>query len=267
MAIVLHHSKAKGTALNVLLGVANHDGDGGAWPSVETLAKYGRCQRRRVQQILGELVDEGELSVEHQAGGLPETADYRRPNRYRVLVSCPVDCDGTAQHRTSARRRIIRTGDAVECTGGVQPTAPGGGATGCTLTTPKELPIEPSQGIELNCLDTARFAHDVEGAPEDSQPDDDADTFGDQSGDKTAARFSDWRAEDRELFNDVIGERLTSDGTAWTEGTFATYAFYQAFRSPKNAKPIQWPGRFFQHLEDSGAIEDWLAFRGLERAT
>ena len=30
----------------VLIGIANHDGDGGAWPSMTTLAGYAECSER-----------------------------------------------------------------------------------------------------------------------------------------------------------------------------------------------------------------------------
>lgn len=101
MAIVLHHSKAKlGTKL-ILLGIANHDGDGGAWPSIETLARYANCTIRYAREQIRELEELGELAVELQAGGTREMDNRRRPNRYRVLVACPPECDRTAQHRVS----------------------------------------------------------------------------------------------------------------------------------------------------------------------
>ena len=38
MSLVLHHSVAQPTHKLILLGIANHQGDGGAWPSIETLS-------------------------------------------------------------------------------------------------------------------------------------------------------------------------------------------------------------------------------------
>jgi hypothetical protein len=101
MAAVLHHSAAKGTDKLVLLGIANHDGDGGAWPSIETLGRYGSCSRTRVKTAIGRLVELGEIAVDRQAGGHQDTRPDRRPNRYRVLLTCPPDCDGTTAHRTN----------------------------------------------------------------------------------------------------------------------------------------------------------------------
>lgn len=99
MAVVLHHSRAKGTAKLVLLGIANHQGDGGAWPSVATLARYANVTERNVQKAIDQLEAKGELRRQVQHGGTHELPDHRRPNRYDVLVSCPSWCDRSANHR------------------------------------------------------------------------------------------------------------------------------------------------------------------------
>lgn len=99
MALVLHHSEAKGTDKLILVGIANHDGDGGAWPSIATLAKYARVTERNVQKALARLVELGEVRVHLQDGGRRDTPDHERPNRYDVLVACPPTCDGTTKHR------------------------------------------------------------------------------------------------------------------------------------------------------------------------
>ena len=99
MAIVLHHSKAAGTDKVVLLGIANHEGDGGSWPAVATLAKYAQCSERAVRYSLKRLVEAGELSIVRQGGGRDGLRDDRRPNLYRVLVSCPADCSGGMNHQ------------------------------------------------------------------------------------------------------------------------------------------------------------------------
>lgn len=105
LAAVLHHSRAKGTAKLVLVGIANHDGDGGAWPSVATLAKYANVDVRNVQRSLDKLVSLGELAIHAQQGGDMSTPDHARPNRYDVLVSCPPWCDRTTQHRDTRATR------------------------------------------------------------------------------------------------------------------------------------------------------------------
>lgn len=104
LAIVLHHSRAKSTAKLVLVGVANHDGDGGAWPSVVTLSRYAGVHPRNVQRALVKLQELGELRVDTQQGGLAGAADHDRPNLYHVLLRCPLWCDGSKHHRDTRKR-------------------------------------------------------------------------------------------------------------------------------------------------------------------
>lgn len=99
MSAVLNHSRAKGTDKLVLLGIANHQGDGGAWPTVATLARYANATERSVQRSIANLTRLGELLVERQAGGIAGLKSYQRPNRYVVTVTCPPSCDGTVNHR------------------------------------------------------------------------------------------------------------------------------------------------------------------------
>jgi len=149
MSLVLHHSKATGTAKLVLLGIANHDGDGGAWPSVETLTRYANATRTTVQRAIRELERMGELATDRQAGGPAELDAWQRPNRYHVLVSCPITCDRTKNHRPrplpQAQADLWIEGAApvqpggASAAGGAAPVQPGGAAP----TQPKPS-IEPS---------------------------------------------------------------------------------------------------------------------------
>ena len=61
MVLALYHSKASATDKVVLLGIANHHGDGGAWPSLETLARYANVSERQVSRSIKVLEDLGEL--------------------------------------------------------------------------------------------------------------------------------------------------------------------------------------------------------------
>lgn len=100
MAIALHHSQAKGAARLVLLGIANHDGDGGAWPSLATLSKYtGGLDVRTVRRALRELEALGEIETRVNGGGTSEMRSDRRPNRYALLLNCPETCDRSKHHR------------------------------------------------------------------------------------------------------------------------------------------------------------------------
>lgn len=100
MAIALHHSRAKGTAKVILIGIANHLGDGGSWPSMATLARYGGCTVDQARKIVRRLEDLKEIAVAPQAGGLAATPDHMRPNLYDFRLRCPADCDGSMNHRS-----------------------------------------------------------------------------------------------------------------------------------------------------------------------
>lgn len=101
LSIVLNHSRSKGVARLVLIGMANHDGDGGIWPSVERLKRYaGGVDRRTVQRAVEQLIALGELSRLVNEGGTRSTPADRRPNLYRLLLECPPDCDRTPRHNT-----------------------------------------------------------------------------------------------------------------------------------------------------------------------
>lgn len=106
LAIAMHHSRASGAQLLVLLGIANHDGDGGAWPAVATLAHYARTSPRQVQRHLRALESLGEIRTDRNAGGTQTTPEAQRPNRYHFRLTCPPDCDRSTAHRT--RRRTLQ---------------------------------------------------------------------------------------------------------------------------------------------------------------
>jgi len=87
MSRVLNHSRAVGTDKVVLLGIANHDGDGGAWPAIATLARYANVSERAVQKSIARLVESGELQVIRNGGGTGDRRGDRRPNLYRITVT------------------------------------------------------------------------------------------------------------------------------------------------------------------------------------
>jgi hypothetical protein len=133
VTVVLHHSRSEGTAKLVLWGIANHHSDAGAWPSVATLAKYAAVSERRVQQIIRELSNLGEIAIEEQ-GGLGQ-AQYKT-NRYHILIQCPADCDGSLNHKTG-----VKSGAS-----GVQSSA----VRGEIQSQPGVKPISPEPNKELN---------------------------------------------------------------------------------------------------------------------
>ena len=107
IAVVLHHSKARGAAKLVLLGIANHinpDNDG-AWPSQATLAKYANVSDRAVRAAIEQLVALRELEVE-VAGG--QSQSQYKTNRYWLTLRCPDLCDGSIAHRRRVEVSDIR---------------------------------------------------------------------------------------------------------------------------------------------------------------
>jgi hypothetical protein len=87
MNLVLNHSKATGRAKLVLLGIANHFGDNGAWPSISTLARYANASERSVKRDIQELVELGELTVE--VNSAPIGGQYKT-NLYWINVDSGV---------------------------------------------------------------------------------------------------------------------------------------------------------------------------------
>lgn len=167
LTVVLHHSKATGTAKLVLLGIANHQGDGGAWPSVATLAKYAGVQPRGVQKALEKLRSLGEVRVQLQAGGTPGMDDHDRPNLYEVLVACPPWCDRSAHHRdTRARQGALWTNPPSVRTPPVRTDTPPGvpqdtpRVSGWT-PEPSNKPSIEKTSVGRSTTDRARERHDA----------------------------------------------------------------------------------------------------------
>ena len=75
MSLVLNYSKAEGRAKLVLMGIANHQGDQGAWPSIATLARYANASERSIKRDIQTLVELGELIVE--INGSPAGSQYK----------------------------------------------------------------------------------------------------------------------------------------------------------------------------------------------
>lgn len=85
MSWVWHHSGARGGARLVLLAIADTDGSN-AWPTLRTIAAKCAMTDRNVRRCVAELVEAGELRVDYNAGGRPDTPADRRPNRFTVLM-------------------------------------------------------------------------------------------------------------------------------------------------------------------------------------
>lgn len=84
MNAVWKHSKAEGRARLVLLAIADHQGEIGAWPSLERLAEMVNASVRSVQRDIAILEAMGELRVERQ--NAPTSTQYKS-NLYWVTVA------------------------------------------------------------------------------------------------------------------------------------------------------------------------------------
>jgi len=159
--LVWMHSRSKGTARIVLLAIADHDGDGGAWPSVETLMrKAGNIDRRAVQRAIATLESLGEIRRFIQAGGTPEMDHTRRPNRYEILITCPEYCDRTKRHKDIRKPLISFEDDGAV----VAPPRGHSTARGAVVAPPKPS-LEPinrlnNESLVLNraSLNTHQYA-------------------------------------------------------------------------------------------------------------
>jgi hypothetical protein len=92
VSLVLNQSRATGRAKLVLLGIANHLGDQGAWPSISTLARYANASERSVKRDIQELVQLGELKVELQ--NAPTRQQYKT-NLYWITIGSGVTTQAT----------------------------------------------------------------------------------------------------------------------------------------------------------------------------
>ena len=92
MSAVLHHAEIYPAAKLVLLGIANHQGNAGAYPSIETLARYAGVSRRSVSTYLRDLEEKNYLIIDEQAG--PNGV-----NMYYVNIECPDECDRSTNHK------------------------------------------------------------------------------------------------------------------------------------------------------------------------
>ncbi len=164
LAVVMNHSRANGADRLVLIGIASHEGDGGAFPGIAKLARYAGIEERSVKRCLRRLEALGEVATYVQAGGSSGVPDWRRPNRYVVLLECPAHCDKTRNHKltplpTTASDLWIKgvthesPGDPT-VTGGVTHESPEG-VTGRSPELPKETPTNPGSVNEVT-TDRAR---------------------------------------------------------------------------------------------------------------
>jgi len=96
IAAALNHSQASTSARLVLVTIAHFEGERGAWPSQETLAKLTGLNPRTIRRAIHELKELNELDVISDDG---QGFGSRKTNRYFLILDCPDDCDRTLNHK------------------------------------------------------------------------------------------------------------------------------------------------------------------------
>jgi hypothetical protein len=139
----------------VLIGIANHDGDGGSWPSMATLARYGGCSERTVQRHIAELVEWSFVERHINEGGNLRTRADRRPNFYVLTL------DGYPQAGSTGRQYVSprEANGVTESADGVTEPAERGD-TYCHPNRP-EPSIEPSSLTTENAITDPNVFHRV----------------------------------------------------------------------------------------------------------
>lgn len=113
MNAVWQHSKADGRARLVLLAIADHQGEIGAWPSLATLAKMVNASERSVQRDIDYLQQIGELEVHYQQA---PTRTHYKSNLYFVKLTGVTELPTGV---TNTDRGVTNTATGVTA-GGVQ---------------------------------------------------------------------------------------------------------------------------------------------------
>ena len=107
---VWKYSQATGRARLVLLAIADHQGEIGAWPALETLAKMVNASTRSVQRDIEYLQELGELRVDYQ--NAPTQGKYKS-NLYWVTLGVT----NTALGVTNTDLGVTNTGQGVPTVG------------------------------------------------------------------------------------------------------------------------------------------------------
>lgn len=115
---VWQHSKSSGRARLVLLAIADHQGEIGAWPSIKTIATMVNASERSVQRDIKELEALGELRVEVQSA--PTHQQYKS-NLYWVTLPGVTDL---ASGVTNSQSGVTESASGVTAGGALTITKP-----------------------------------------------------------------------------------------------------------------------------------------------
>lgn len=132
----------------VLIGIANHDGDGGAWPSVATLARYAGVAERSIGRSLARLEQIGYVTRHVQQGGTAKMRAGQRPNLYELhrTPDPPVTPDRTVTPPPTEVSGVPPTDGSPEPS--IEPSTQPSIATGTS-------DFEHISEVELLCLEMA----------------------------------------------------------------------------------------------------------------
>lgn len=148
MTYVWDHSPHTGSDLLMLLALADHANDQGrAWPSIPTLAKKCRVQRRQALYILKKLEEAGDITIEHGRG-----RGHVSVYVVKGAVGC-TNCQKGAIECTITEEKVHSSAEKVH-------SSVRKGALECTRTIiepsknlkPKDTPPTPSRPRKGECV-------------------------------------------------------------------------------------------------------------------
>jgi len=114
MNAVWRNSKATGRQKLVLLAIADHQGELGAWPSIKTLSTMTNASERSVQRDIQQLVELGELLVESRSA--PTQGQYKA-NRYWVTLKDSPEVTESQSEVTERASEVTKTAPEVTAGG------------------------------------------------------------------------------------------------------------------------------------------------------
>ena len=144
---VLEHSRSTGGARCVLIALANHDGDGGCWPTVERIAWEANLSPRAVQRHLKTLEVLGEIRILRNRGGNADWDEARRPNLYRITITAGRRTTRGYPQPANLQLPNLSWGDTSGTPGGDTIGTPGGDTIGTQTVHnnhPNNRPLQPS---------------------------------------------------------------------------------------------------------------------------
>jgi len=160
MTAVWDHSRAKGSALLLLLAIADNANDYGlAWPGIETLAQRTRIGKRATIKQLEKLEKTGELMI------------YRRSGQHNHYI---LNVNATDEMRAVAISALAaKLGESVEAIkSGLLPLVnPSSPVTESSLVNSSSPVDEPTGERQFTTTGESGFTRSINGSDDDESPD------------------------------------------------------------------------------------------------